>query len=39
LANSAVIIEKFDVNFSIMTAELANFLPRLIAIFGGENRA
>ncbi len=31
--------EKFDINFSIMTAELANFLPRLIAIFGGENRA
>ncbi len=31
--------EKFDVDFAIMTAELAQFLPRLLAIFGGENRA
>ncbi len=38
-SDAATLEEKFDVNFSIMTAELANFLPRLIAIFGGENRA
>ncbi len=31
--------EKFDIDFSIMTAELAKFLPSLITIFGGENRA
>lgn len=29
---------QFDVNFSIMTLELANFLPRLLEIFGGENK-
>lgn len=29
---------RFDVDFSIMTLELANFLPRLLEIFGGENR-
>lgn len=29
---------KFDVEFSIMSLELANFLPRLIEIFGGENK-
>jgi recombination associated protein RdgC len=29
---------RFDVDFSIMSAELANFLPRLIELFGGENR-
>jgi recombination associated protein RdgC len=26
---------RFDVDFAIMTAELANFLPRLLEIFGG----
>ena len=31
--------EKFDVDFSIMSLELANFLPRLIELFGGENKA
>ena len=31
--------EQFDVDFSIMSLELANFLPRLLEIFGGENRA
>jgi recombination associated protein RdgC len=30
---------QFDVDFSIMSLELANFLPRLLEIFGGENRA
>lgn len=30
---------QFDVDFSIMTLELANFLPRLIEIFGGENKS
>jgi recombination associated protein RdgC len=30
---------QFDVDFSIMSAELANFLPRLVKLFGGENRA
>ncbi len=30
---------RFDVDFSIMSAELANFLPRLIELFGGENKA
>ena len=29
---------QFDVDFSIMSLELANFLPRLIEIFGGENK-
>ena len=29
---------RFDVDFSIMSAELANFLPRLIELFGGENK-
>ena len=29
---------RFDVDFSIMSLELANFLPRLIEIFGGENK-
>lgn len=29
-------IERFDVDFSIMTAELANFLPRLLELFDGE---
>lgn len=31
--------EQFDVDFAIMSAELANFLPRLIELFGGENKA
>ena len=31
-------IARFDVDFSIMTFELANFLPRLLEIFGGENK-
>jgi recombination associated protein RdgC len=29
---------RFDVDFSIMALELANFLPRLMDLFGGENR-
>ncbi len=31
--------EQFDVDFSIMSLELANFLPRLVELFGGENKA
>jgi len=31
--------EQFDVDFSIMSAELANFLPRLLELFGGENKS
>jgi recombination associated protein RdgC len=31
--------EQFDVDFSIMSLELANFLPRLMELFGGENKA
>ncbi len=30
---------QFDVDFSIMSLELANFLPRLVDIFGGENKS
>ena len=30
---------QFDVDFSIMSLELANFLPRLLEIFGGENKS
>jgi recombination associated protein RdgC len=30
---------RFDVDFSIMSAELANFLPRLLELFGGEKSA
>ena len=30
---------QFDVDFSIMSAELANFIPRLLEFFGGENQA
>ena len=30
---------RFDVDFSIMSLELANFIPRLLAIFGGELKA
>jgi recombination associated protein RdgC len=29
---------QFDADFSIMSMELANFLPRLLEIFGGENK-
>lgn len=31
-------VARFDVDFSIMSLELANFLPRLVEIFGGENK-
>lgn len=31
--------EQFDADFSIMSMELANFLPRLLELFGGENKA
>lgn len=31
--------ERFDADFSIMSMELANFLPRLLELFGGENKA
>lgn len=31
--------ERFDVDFSIMSLELASFLPRLLELFGGENPA
>ncbi|WP_031434503.1 recombination-associated protein RdgC [Methylomarinum vadi] len=31
-------VERFDADFSIMTMELANFLPRLVELFGGENQ-
>ncbi|MDD5411830.1 MAG: recombination-associated protein RdgC [Methylobacter sp.] len=31
--------EQFDVDFSIMSLELSNFLPRLMELFGGENKA
>lgn len=31
-------IERFDADFSIMTLELADFLPRLFELFGGEKR-
>jgi len=32
-------VARFDVDFSIMSLELSNFLPRLLEIFGGENKA
>jgi recombination associated protein RdgC len=31
--------ERFDVDFAIMSLELSEFLPRLMALFGGENKA
>lgn len=36
--NAETAQEHFDVDFSIMTAEFANFLPRLLELFGGENK-
>ena len=30
---------RFDVDFSIMSLELANFIPRLLEVFGGELKA
>jgi len=30
--------ERFDVDFSIMSLELANFIPRLVELFGGINK-
>ena len=30
---------QFDVDFAIMSEELAKFLPRLVELFGGENKA
>lgn len=30
-------VERFDVDFSIMSLELSHFLPRLLELFGGEN--
>ncbi len=37
--NSASAAERFDADFAIMTLELAELLPRLMAWFGGENRS
>jgi recombination associated protein RdgC len=37
-SNAETEIERFDVDFSIMTAEFATFLPRLLELFGGENK-
>ncbi|MEO1898684.1 MAG: hypothetical protein ABGX68_02695 [Methylococcales bacterium] len=31
-------VAQFDVNFSIMSLELAHFLPRFLEFFGGENK-
>lgn len=36
--NAETEIERFDVDFSIMTSEFANFLPKLLELFGGENK-
>jgi recombination associated protein RdgC len=30
--------ERFDADFSIMSLELANFIPRLVSVFGGVNK-
>ncbi len=30
-------VERFDADFAVMTLELNQFLPRLVALFGGEN--
>jgi len=32
-------VDRFDVDFSIMSLELANFLPRLLELFGGGVKA
>ncbi|MDD2760269.1 MAG: recombination-associated protein RdgC, partial [Methylomonas sp.] len=32
-------VEQFDADFSIMTAELTQFFPRLIELFNAENNA
>jgi len=32
-------VERFDADFSVMSLELANLLPRVLEWFGGENRA
>ncbi|MDQ7089491.1 MAG: recombination-associated protein RdgC [Methylococcales bacterium] len=34
--NAETEAERFDADFSIMTSELAHFLPRLLELFGGE---
>lgn len=34
--NAETDAERFDADFSMMTLELANFLPRLLELFGGE---
>jgi recombination associated protein RdgC len=38
-ANAQDEAARFDVDFSIMSLELANFIPRLLEIFGGELKA
>lgn len=34
---AADVAERFDADFAIMSLELANFLPRLMELFGGDN--